>query len=68
MAGGQLTPELVVASSPVIIMGGDVHGGYRVNFITENISRFGYTVREIIMEETPFRACSTRGPGKDCRS
>jgi hypothetical protein len=27
-----LTPELVVASSPVIIMGGDVHGGYRVNF------------------------------------
>lgn len=54
MAGGQLTPELVVASSPVIIMGGDVHGGYRVNFITENISRFGYTVREIIMEETPF--------------
>lgn len=54
MNGETLTPENVIASSPVIIMGGDTEGGYSVNFITGNISRLGYSVAEIVMEEIPF--------------
>ncbi|MGI6252750.1 MAG: HD domain-containing phosphohydrolase [Aminivibrio sp.] len=52
----ELTPERVIASSPVIIIGGETERGYHVNFVTENISRLGYSIPEIVLEEPSFKA------------
>lgn len=49
-----LSLDQIIASSPVVILWGEPREGYPVDFITANIARYGYSVEEMVLEETPF--------------
>ena len=49
-----LSLDQIIAHSPVVILWGEPKEGYPVDFITANIARYGYSVEEMVMEETPF--------------
>ena len=60
---GFVSLDRAVASSPVVILWGKPEEGRPVEFISENISRFGYTADEIIFGSVPFStllACEDR--------
>ena len=46
--------NLVIAHSPVIILWGELLESRPIDFVTDNIARYGYTVPEILMEKSPF--------------
>jgi len=46
--------DQVIASSPVIVLWGEPFAHRPVDFITSNVDQFGYTVPEMVLEETPF--------------
>ncbi|MGI6783214.1 MAG: HD domain-containing phosphohydrolase [Aminivibrio sp.] len=44
----------VIANTPVIILWGEPAGDRSIDFVTDNIGLYGYTVPEIVMDEAPF--------------
>ncbi|MDI9371260.1 MAG: PAS domain-containing protein, partial [Synergistota bacterium] len=46
--------DRLIASSPVVIIWGEPLGNRPVHFVSAGICQFGYTVPEIVMEETPY--------------
>ncbi|MDI9371365.1 MAG: HD domain-containing protein [Synergistaceae bacterium] len=44
----------VILNSPLIILWGEASENRPVDFISDNINRYGYTMPEIVMEESPF--------------
>ncbi|MBC6365321.1 PAS domain S-box protein [Algoriphagus sp. AK58] len=46
--------KLIVENSPVILFRVDPSDQYRIKYISENISRFGYDASHLIQNETPF--------------
>lgn len=48
--------DRVIASSPVVVLWGEPLEHRPVDFVTENVGQFGYTVPEMVMEEVRFDA------------
>lgn len=46
--------DRVIAYSPVIILWGEPLESRPIDFVTTNINRYGYTVADILMRESPF--------------
>jgi PAS domain S-box-containing protein/putative nucleotidyltransferase with HDIG domain len=51
-----LSLDLIIASSPVVILWGEPEERHPVDFVTGNICRFGYSVPQIVLEEVPFES------------
>lgn len=44
----------VIANAPAIILWGEPRYDRTIDFVTDNISRYGYSVQELVMKEAPF--------------
>jgi len=51
---GPCSLNQVISHSPVIILWGELLESRPIDFVTDSIGRYGYTVQEIVMEQSPF--------------